>query len=232
LNDNRASVIAMNVLTAPNAAFAALKGRPTLLVPLLLLFAAAAAATFLYMNGVDIVWFMEEQMRQNPDLSEEEIGQIGRVFENIPQAASAAAFACFAVLGVAFFLLLQALYFKVVTWITRDGVSYRHWLSMVAWCALPSLLTSVASIVKLLTSDLSLMPSEAVNPLSFANLLGIDTAGTDGLGRLAAGFDPLRLWTIVLLILCYRVFTGRSLAVATAVVLLPTLAIVALTLIA
>jgi hypothetical protein len=222
------SVIAMNVLTAPNLAFAALKERPTLLVPLLLLIAAAVATSFLYMNGVDIVWFFEQQMQQNPDANADQIERFNRFIENVPQVGIAATLSSFAALGVGFALLLQALYFKIVTWITRDQVSYKHWFSMVAWCALPSLLGSLASIVKLLTSDVSLMPSTAVNPLTFANLFGIDTTGAGRLVQLAANIDPMSIWTFVLLIVCYGAFTARNLAVATGVVLVPTLVFVAL----
>jgi hypothetical protein len=100
---------------------------------------------------------------------------------------------------------------------------------MVAWCSLPSLLSSLASIVKLLSSDLSLMPREAINPLSFGNLLGIEPAGA--LGRLLANLDPMTLWTVVLLILCYGIFTKRSLAVSAGIVLLPTIALIALALV-
>jgi len=228
MNDNRASVIAVNILAAPDSAFAALKERPTFLVPLLLLIAAAVAAAFLYMNGVDILWFFEQQMQQNPDVDADQIERFNRLIENIPQGALAATLSSFAALGVGIVLLLQALYYKVVTWITRDQVSYKHWFSMVAWCALPSLLSSIASIVKLLSADVSLMPSTAVNPLTFANLFGIDTADAGGLVQLAANLDPMSLWAVVLMIFCYRTFTGRNLAAAAGIVLIPTLAIVAL----
>ena len=229
MNDNRASVIAMNVLTAPDDAFVALRERPTLLAPLLMLIAAGVIATFLYMNGVDILWWSEEWTRQNPDLSEAQTNRLMRIVQNVPQIGIAVVSSCFTALGVGAVLLVQALYFKVVTWITRDEVSYRHWFSMVAWCALPSLLTSIASIVNLLTADVSLMPEEAVNPLSFANLAGLESTD-DGVGRLLAGYDPMRIWSLVLMVFCYRAFTTRSLVASTGIVLLPTLLIATLTL--
>lgn len=226
---NYNSAIAINVLAAPSTAFAALKQRPTLVVPLLLLLAAAAVTTFLYMNGVDIVWFFERVMQQNPDANADQIERFNRFIENVPQAGIAATLSSFAVLGVGFVLLLQALYYKIVTWITRDQVPYKHWFTMVCWCALPSLLTSIASIVNLLTADVSLMPQDAVNPLSFANLSGLEPAD-DGIGRLLASYDPLRIWSLVLMILCYRTFTGRSLTASAGIVLVPTLLIASLTL--
>ena len=229
MNDNRASIIAVNVLAAPNTAFATLKERPTLLAPLLLLLAAAAVATFLYMNGVDIVWFFEERMQRNPDVNADQIERFNRLIENVPQVGIAVTLSGLSVLGVGFVLLLTALYYKIVTWITRDQVSYQHWFSMVCWCALPSLLSSLASIVNLLTADVSLMPQEAVNPLTFANLAGLEAAD-DGVGQLLAGYDPPRIWSLVLMILCYRTFTARSLTASAGIVLVPTVLIVSLTL--
>ena len=225
-----ASVIAMNVLTAPNVAFAALKERPSFLVPLLLLLGAAALTTFLYMNGVDLVWFFEQQAQQNPNVTEEQTAAFGRFLSRVPQAGVAVVLALLGVMSVGVLLLLQSFYLKIVTWIARDGVSYKHWFSLAAWCALPSLLTSLASVVNLLTSDLSLMPQQAVNPLSFANLAGLEYSA-DGAGRLLAGYDPIRIWSLVLMALCYRSFTGRPLIAAAGIVMLPTLVIVTLTLI-
>jgi hypothetical protein len=232
MKENGASLIAMNVLTAPNAAFPALKERPTLLVPLCLLLLAAFLTTFIYMNGVDIEWLFTSQAQGNPEITAEQaerVEQFAEFIGSIPQATLAVLFACAAVASVGIVLLLQSLYFKIVTWITRDGISYKHWFSMVAWCSLPSLLSSLASIVKLLSSDLSLMPRGAINPLSFGNLLAIEPAGA--LGRLLANLDPMTLWTVALLILCYGIFTRRSLAASAGIVLLPTIALIALALV-
>ena len=223
-----ATTVGINILTAPAAAFAALKERPTVLVPLLLLLAAAAATAFLYMNGVDILWFFEQQAGQNPDVTEEQAQQFAELIGSIPQAGIAAVLACAAMISVAVLLLLQALYFKIVTWISRDGVSYKHWFSMVAWCALPTLLTSIASIVKLLTSDVSLLPREEINPLSLANLTGIDTASGGALAGLLSNLDLMTLWSLVLMVVCYKTFTGRNYAVSFGIVLLPTVALVTL----
>jgi hypothetical protein len=225
---SQASTIAINVLTAPGAAFSALRERPTLLVPLLLLMAGAAATTFIYMNGVDVAWLVEEQAGQNPDADAEQIAQFAELVARIPQTGLAVLFACVATLSVGIALLLQALYFKIVTWITRDQVSYKHWFSMVTWCSLPSLLASLASIVNLLTSDRSLMPREAINPLSFANLTGLDAADGGTLQQILLNMHPMTLWSLVLMILCYRCFTGRGLAASAGIVVLPTVAIAAL----
>src|SRR5688572_28710434 len=64
--------LAMNVFTAPSEAFAALKERPRVWLPLLLLIIGYAAVSFTYMNSVDIGWFMENQLAQNPSMTEQQ----------------------------------------------------------------------------------------------------------------------------------------------------------------
>ena len=62
--------IAMNIFTAPSAAFTALKERPRVWLPLLLLLGGYAAVNVVYVNSVDMGWFMETQLASNPTMTE------------------------------------------------------------------------------------------------------------------------------------------------------------------
>jgi hypothetical protein len=72
------------------------------------------------------------------------------------------------------------------------------------------------------------LPQDALNPLSFGNLLAIDPTGVDMLQRVLLSLDPTTIWSVVLTILGYQAWTKRSLAHATLVVLGPLLLIVLL----
>lgn len=52
----------INIYAAPGEAFADLKQRPTVLVPLLLITVALAVMMFYYMTHVDLAWLMEQQL--------------------------------------------------------------------------------------------------------------------------------------------------------------------------
>src|SRR5262245_46628306 len=62
--ESSALTIAMNVFTSPSAAFTAIKERGRVWFPLLLLLGGYAAVNFLYLNKVDMGWFMENQLAQ------------------------------------------------------------------------------------------------------------------------------------------------------------------------
>ena len=65
--------------------------------------------------------------------------------------------------------------------------------------------------------------------LTFANLTGFE-ASDDGVRRLLSGYDPMRIWSLALMIVGYRTFAARSLAASAGIVLLPILLLATLTL--
>ena len=119
-----------------------------------------------------------------------------------------------------------ALYFTGVSFATNDGVKYRQWFAMIAWSMMPVVFGLVASFVNLLVSDARFLPQEQLNPLSFGNLLGIDSEGASIVQRILLSLDVTTLWVVVLQIVGYQVFTQRSIVRAAVVVLGPLAVIV------
>jgi hypothetical protein len=91
----------------------------------------------------------------------------------------------------------------------------------VVWCALPILLGLVASIVNIFISDARFMLQEDINPLSFNNLLSIDTEGFSTLQRILASLDLSTVWSLALTIIGYQTWTQRSIYKAAGIVLGP-----------
>ncbi len=227
-----ASAIVIDIFASPGEAFAAIRQKPRILLPLVLILASGGIVTFLYMHGVDIEWFFEQQiLAANPDATEAELEQASQgsqFMANIPRIGLASVFAIFAVIASAVLLLLQALYLRIVSAITGDGIDYKLWFSVICFCSLPTLLRHLATAVNLLTNDIRLLPQTAVNPLAFGNLLGLDP-GT-GLDLFVYNLDPTTIWSLVLIVLAYRTFSGKSMTTAIAVVLTPAALLVGLTL--
>lgn len=226
-----ASDIAVNIFTSPGAAFAAIREKPRFLLPLALILVLAGITTFIFMNGVDFQYMMEESVAANPDASEQDLAnarQFGEVIGSIPSVGLAAGATVLAIISAIVVYLLQALYFKLVSLVTRDGVTYKTWFSVVCFCSLPVLIRYLATLVNLLTSDISLMSQTDVNPLAFSNLFGIEAASV-GSGILA-NLDVTTLWSVALVILAYKAMTGKGIGTAAAIVLAPGLLIVGLTL--
>jgi hypothetical protein len=218
----------INIFASPGEVFASLKDKPRFLAAWLLIAVLGAFAQYLYFSGVDIAWFFEERILANPNTTQAQAEDMIRFMTGIPQAGLAIAFAVFAAIATIVVFLIQALYFKIASLITKDGLRYKHMVALVSWSSMPVLLTSLASIVKIMTSDVNLMPQTAINPLAFWGLLGLEPLGTGALDGIVMSYDPMALWTVALLVIGYKIMSGKSWATATMVAIIPTVLIFAL----
>lgn len=212
----------INIFASPGEVFASLKERPRFLVAWLLIALASALAQYFYFSGVDIAWFFEERMLANENTTQVTVDETVQFMTAFPQAGLAIAFAVFAAIVSLIVFLIQALYFKIASLITRDGLRYHHMVALVSWASMPVLLTSIASIVKILTSDVSLMPQTDVNPLTFWGLLGLEPLGAGALDGIVMSADPMAIWSLVLLILGYKIMSGKDWGTALIVAIIPT----------
>jgi hypothetical protein len=216
----------MNIFTAPSSAFAAIKERPNPWVPLLLVSIGAAAVSYFYLRGVDLAWMLDRQLAQGGNLTDEQRTQAVNQALQLPQAVYYVFGTLSAPLSYLIFYALIALYFTGVSFATNDGVKYGQWLAMIAWSMLPLLFGLAATVVNLLVSDARFLPPEQLNPLSFGNLLAIDTEGVSMLERSLLSLSVIALWVVGLLIVGHQVCSQRSIVRSAVVVLGPIVAIV------
>jgi len=220
----------MNIFAAPAAAFAAIKEKPSPWLPLVLILVAYCVVSFLYLNGVDLPWLMDRQMQQaGSQLTEEQRAQAVDAALRISPTAYGAIGAVTSCIGVVIVFALYAMYLLAVGAITKTGIKYGQWFGLVLWCSLPVLLGLLATIVFLLTNDVRFVAQEALNPLSFGNLLSIESEGAPTFQRVLLALDPTSIWTLVLTIMGYAAFSKKSIVHAALVVLAPILVIVLLT---
>jgi hypothetical protein len=212
----------INIFASPGEVFASLKEKPRFLAAWLLIAIAGAVVQFFYFSGVDVAWFFEEQLLANPNTTQDQAEQAVRLFTSIPQAGLAIVFALITAFFLTLVFLIQALYFKIASQFTKDGLSYKHLFSLVCWSSMPGLLTSVASIVNLVTKDTSLMPATDINPLTFWGLLDLEPLGTGTLDGIVTNTDPMAIWSLVLLIFGYKIMSGKDWATAAIVAIIPT----------
>ena len=227
-----ALTIAANIFTAPGQAFAAIKERPSPWLPLLLVLLGYCAVTYFYMNSVDFPWLMDRQL-QTADLTDEERAQTVDAMGQVPPAALAAISAVGTSIAIVIIFAIIALYYTGVSFATNTGVKFNQWFGLVWWCALPIVLGLLATFVNVLTGDMRFVVQEAINPLSFGNLLGIDVANAaTAVERTLLSLDPTTLWTLVLSILGYQALSQKSIVHAAVVVLAPYAVIVLISVLA
>jgi hypothetical protein len=221
--------VAMDLFTAPNQAFAEIKERPRVWLPLLALIVSYAAVSFAYTTSVDLGWLIDQQLQQsNPDLTELQREEMVRATTSVSPAVMGAISAIGAPIGIAIALFVSALYLTGISFLTHDGVRLKQWFAFSAWCWLPIMLGLVASLINILVSDARFMPQDQINPLAFGNLLGVDREDLTGLQRGLLSLDLSTLWAVVLCVLGYQAWTQRSTALALAVILGPPALIIVL----
>ena len=221
---------AVNIFASPNEAFASIKARPTFFVPMLVACIGVAAYSWLYALEVDLGWLTERQLRGQTlfELTDAQIqAQVNAAVER-GRTSTIVTGVLGSFLAITIIYLLQASYLKIVSLITKDGVRYRQWLSLVSWTSLPTVLGSLATIVFILTNDVSYVDQAGVNPLSFASLLQMDLENSSTFVSFASNTSPINIWSLVLLVLGYRFLSESGTFKALAAVLAPVAVIAAL----
>jgi hypothetical protein len=224
--------IATNIITAPSEAFAAIKERPSPWLPLLLVLLGYCLTTYFYMNAVDLPWLLDRSL-QNAELTDEQRRETVDAMTQISPALLAAGSAAGNSIFILIVYALTALYYTGVSFATNAGIKYKQWFALALWCTLPVVLGLLATIVNILAGDMRFVAQEAINPLSFGNLLGIDPLTvTDTVQRVLLSLDPTTLWAVVLSIFGYQALSQKSIVHSAIVVLAPITIIVLLSVLA
>lgn len=212
--------LAVALATAPASAFVELRERPRFWFPLLLLVASTLVTTYWYYSAVDIEWLKDSMYGNNPDfqkLPEEQRAVMLGMFTRNTMLASGLIGATFIVPVV---FLLQAIYLLVAAKVTKVPLGFKHWFALSCWASLPSLLTTVVSIIFLSTSDNSQLSMSVLQPLSFNELVFHVPMNGRGYALLESLSIPALL-TWALMIIGVRVWSGRSWGFSAIFILLP-----------
>jgi Yip1 domain len=224
--DNSSVSVLVNIFTAPSKAFASLRERPNPWLALAMLVIGSAAVSYLYLQVVDLPWMLDRQVSQGGNLTDEQRKQAVDAALQLSPTVYGVIGALSAVVSYLIFYALIALYFTGVSFATNDGVKYRQWFAMISWSTVPLVFGLVASFVNLLVTDARFLPPEQLNPLSFGNLLGINSDGATLVERSVLSLSIIALWIVGLLVVGHQVLSQRSIVRSAVVVLAPLAAIV------
>lgn len=219
------AVIFVNVFTSPREAFAALAARPVVLWPLLAIILANALLVFWYYVEVDFAWFIETSMRaagQEPPPELAGAGAMGDTARIVTGVLAATATA----LILLVLMLLTGGYLSFVSMFTNDRIPFKQWLSLAAWASLPTLLDVAAGAVNMAVNDFTYRLPTEIFVFSFGALLGIDPAATGFLSNIAHQASVTSIWALALIVLGYKMWTGKPMGKAFLIVAAPLLVIV------
>lgn len=216
----------INIFASPGEAFAAIRERPRPIFPLILTIVGLAVVVVLYLNRVDLGWYVEQQLRASGaagQLTEQQIVEAADRAAGSPGFIAGVGVIAQSLVIVAIYLLFS-LYLWILSSIAKHGIRFLQAFGLLCWSALPGLLGFLASIVNLLANDVTFLPRHLVNPLSFGALFGIDAeqaAATGAAGQAMLGLDITFVWSALLLVLGYQAWSKKPLGVAAAIVLAP-----------
>ena len=220
--DSSYVALATNIITAPSEAYLALKERPRVLLPVLVLLIGFSVVSFYFLSHVDMGFFLDNQLRSgNANITDAQREQAVAAAAKIPPLVYGALGAFSSSFFIFLIIFLVACYYTVVSFVTGDGVKLKQWFALLCWCALPQVLGIVAQLVNMIVNDPRFMLQDQINPLAFGNLLSIDRTGAPMVQRILLGIDVTAIWTLVLQILGYQSFTKSSYVRSAAVVLGP-----------
>jgi hypothetical protein len=184
----------IDIYLQPGKVFAALKDKPTFLVPLLLSVVVGVAMVGLYFAQVDGAWLVDRMASANPEATAKEVEQMRKV---MPGARVMGYIGMAGVLvATVLITLVVALYYFIAGKIAGHAISFRHSLSLIAWSGMPMLLGGIVGLVGVIT----------MTP---------QTAMDHAWSTFAKGFSLLMPWAIGLAALGWRTWfrTGWGQAV-------------------
>lgn len=212
----------IGILTAPSTVFPILKEQPRIVFPLLLLIIASALMLTCFYMTVDYAWMVDQMVAaQGNDLTEAEREQMRTSMNALPQSVMAGISVVGAAIGIPAILAAMSAYLMLMNKLMdRQSLAFPNWLSLMCWTSMPSLFTSLASLVNVLLAHNGQLGIENLNPITFNSLLFHFEPGDALFGPLNS-LDPTYIWSTVLLVMGYSHWTGRSLGQSALVVLAP-----------
>jgi hypothetical protein len=201
----------IDIYLQPGKVFAALKDKPTFLVPLLLSVVVGVAMVGLYFAQVDGAWLVDRMASANPEATAKEVEQMRKV---MPGAQVMGYIGMAGVLvATVLITLVVALYYFIAGKIAGHAISFRHSLSLIAWSGMPMLLGGIVGLVGVIT----MAPQTAMESLQVLNIdpLFVELPLDHAWSTFAKGFSLLMPWAIGLAALGWRTWfrTGWGQAV-------------------
>lgn len=207
----------IDIIVSPSEVFPRIRARPTVLLPLLLILLATASVQFGYVyltdHGFLVDQLVEQALAANPNTPE---GQLRQIYESLSPATMAGAGAASTAVFVLVILSLNAVYLNFMSKFSFVQLGFKSWLSLLCWTSIPALFAVLASWVAILTATNGQLPLSAVSPLSLSSLLQIETSST-----LLQQFNLAQIWSMALVVLGYRHWTGKSMLAAAITTLAP-----------
>ena len=179
-----------------------------------------------YFMNVDFAWMIEQMVNaQSVGKSDAEREGMQKAMGMMSPMVMGASSIAGMVIGISFFYSILAAYLMLVNkLLDSDNLGFKAWFAFIWWCSIPSVFTALASLMNVMLANNGQITFEAVNPISFNNLF-LHLVPSDPLFGPLNTWDPMMIWSMVLMVFGFSQWTGKSLVKSAAIVLAPSLVI-------
>lgn len=207
----------IDIFLQPGKAFTALKDKPTILLPYLVVSALTAAFGVGYFLSVDPEWYTTYVLTlSGQEMTQMELQQARKFIPAAQTMAGITAVTSF--LFPAVLLLLFGAYYGLVAKLTGSDLRFRNGVSLAAWSNIPAAIGALVAAIGVFGMD----PQATLESLMMLNIdpLLVELPRDHPWSALAKGFSLTTLWVVFLAALGWKIWnrTGWGQAIAVAVV--------------
>ncbi len=210
------------LFTAPGREMADLAGRPTFWFPLLLTVLMTLAIQLWYLQIVDFSWLANYAVNSNRRMAQMPEATRAAIAARMSKGRLMGITVVAAVLTPLVFHTLTATFFNLLGKLLNVRKSFKDWLAVVWWAALPLTLNLFAAALFLaFTQSRQLSPTQ-LNVLSLNELFAHESYGERGFNIMTTltALHPMAWWYLVR---GTQALSGRSLGFSAAFTLIPIL---------
>lgn len=208
----------LSIFIEPRRVFDAIPQRSMALLPVGLAVLGNVALWVWYYQMVDFAWLQERLIAQNVALVDDSSRQMARSV--LSRGSLLALSVAGALVAIPALLAAMAAYFLMAGKALGQGRSYRQWFGFVAWGTAPTLLLIPVMAMQIVLARSNQLAPEALNPLSLNQLL-VHATDTSPWHGLLNSLSLTTVWSVGLLAIGLRNWTGRSWPITIAAALLP-----------
>jgi Yip1 domain len=210
--------LATALVLDPKGAMREIEARPRFLFPLLVTVLVTGVALVWYYSIVDAAWLIDTSLRSSSrPMTEEQLAQVSR-FMTRNTLMYGGLFSVVFISVVA--RLLEATWYLLAGKVTNVQRSFKQFFSLACWTSLPQILAVLPAIPLLLTTSSPQTSPGAMSPLSLNELFFHRGIGESGY-NLFSNVNLIHVYTVFLVVLGIKMWSGRSWLFAVVYTLLP-----------
>lgn len=206
------------IFTEPRRVFDAIPRRTMALLPVALMLVGNVLIWIWYYQMVDFSWLQERLIAQNASVVDESSRQAAEMVITRPALLTMSITG--SLLAIPALLAMLAAYFLLAGRLLGQGRSYRQWFGFVAWGTAPTLLLIPVMALQILLARSNQLAPEALNPLSL-NALLFHVGSASPWHGLLNSLNLTSLWSVALLAIGLRHWTGQGWPASIVAALLP-----------